>query len=257
MSFSHLIKGTTPENVYVAFCPNNQHLFEPFMSLDLTLQARSISFSQAFRVSSSVATAFLYWLSAHNTKATLERKEKLFSTQYAASARHTNQTLTNLLTTQTPEEKLFIHIIQIQQHKEKQEKLFIHSICKNTKERQENKLLHRQATQRKTGQKQKQFYEYLQTTQRETGKIFLYRLFPETGKLTFYTEYLQAKQDRKKLFILKKTRCIFAIMIAHRTNKTLKCHLACLSVIFVRPRLHQWAEFFLYPGDMLLLCIYL
>ena len=68
-------------------------------------------------------------------------------------------------TKETPEEKLFIHIIQIQQHKEKQEKLFIHSICKNTKERQENKLLHRQATQRKTGQKQKQFYEYLQATQ--------------------------------------------------------------------------------------------
>ena len=83
-----------------------------------------------------------------------------------------------------------------------------------------------------------------------------YRVFAETGKLTFYTEYLQAKQDRKKLFILKKMHSIFA-MIAHRTNKTLKCHLACLSVIFVRPRLHQWAEFFLYPGDMLLLCIYL
>ena len=187
------------------------------MSLDLTLQARSISFSQAFWVSSSVATAFLYWLSAHNTKPTLERKENYFlhcMLQLNMEAHKSNIDKSANNTKETPEEKLFIHIIQIQQHKEKQEKLFIHSICKNTKERQENKLLHRQATQRKTGQKQKQFYEYLQTTQRETGNNFLYRVFAETGKLTFYTEYLQAKQDRKKLFILKKN----ALYLCHNDS---------------------------------------
>ena len=91
-------------------------------------------------------------------------------------------------TKETPEEKLFIHIIQIQQHKERQEKLFIHSICKQHKGKTRKQTLTQTNNTKKDRTKKKLFYTSI-----------LYRVFASNTKRdrkkTFYTEYSQRQEN--------------------------------------------------------------